>query len=237
MKDSKTILGLCVLVAFLSMPVAMFVGSMLESRPFIGYKAEFIGQEQAVVGELCRFLAEGDIVRWECLPPTSDSESYGEHNENYVVSFRTPGVYTVLAAIYQEGDLSLHAQPVTVEGITPVDPIDPTESVNPLEVDHSLVGKVVGWAEKYDVEREVGISLASNFRQVAEEIAAGDLVTTSQIISRTAVMNQDLTLNENLMAELQAYLTSQADAGNLKTPEQHLIAWNSIAKGLMDAAN
>lgn len=237
MKDSKTIVGFCVLMAFLSMPLAMFVSPMVSKEPFTGYSAEFVGQETATVGELCRFLAEGEIVRWQCLPATSDSESYGEHGENYVVSFRKPGVYTVVAAIYDKGELTIHTQPVTVDGIIPIGPVDPTNPTDPVSLDTELVGKVVGWVKKYKVEREVCIKLASNFSQVASEIAKGDLQTTASIISRTAEMNQDLTLNENLMAELQAYLTSQADLGNLKTPEQHLVAWNSIAKGLMDASN
>ena len=236
MKDSKTIIGFCVLMAFLSMPLALLINPMVSYDQFTGYEAEFIGQETAQVGELCRFLAEGEIVRWECLPHTSDSESYGAHNENYVVSFRTPGVYTVIAAIYKDGELTIHTQPVTVDGVTPVDPIDPTNPTDPVKVDGELVGKVVGWVKKYNVEPKVCIALASNFSQVASEIAAGKLTTTGAIISRTAEMNQDLTLNENLMGELQAYLTSQADLGNLKSPEQHLVAWNSIAKGLMDAS-
>lgn len=234
MKDSKSLLGICVLMAFMSMPLALLLNPILSEDPFVGYNAEFIGQESAQVGELCRFLADGEIVRWECLPATSDSESYGEHNENYVVSFRKPGTYTVIAAIYQEGELTIHTQPVTVEGFGPV--VDPTNPTEPGEVDTELVSKVVGWVKKYNVNKDTCISLASNFNQVANEIAKGDLTTTGAIISRTAELNQNLTLDENLMAELQAYLTSQADIGNLKTPEQHLVAWNSIAKGLMDAS-
>lgn len=237
MKDTKSLIGICVLMAFLSMPVAMLIGPMAQEDPFTGYSAEFIGQETAQVGELCRFLAEGEIVRWECLPATSDSESYGAHNENYVVSFRKPGTYTIVAAIYNQGELTIHTQPVTVDGVIPIDPVDPTDPTTPATTDAELVGKVVEWVKKYKVEREVCIALASNFSLVATEIAAGDLTTTGAIISRTAEMNQDLTLNEHLMAELQAYLTSQSDLGNLKTPEQHLVAWNSIAKGLLDASN
>ena len=234
MKDSKSIVGFCVLMAFLSMPLAMLVSPMTVDEPFTGYSADFTGQETAEVGELCRFLADGEIVRWKCLPATPDGESYGEHNENYVVSFRKPGVYTVIAAIYSEGELTIHTQPVEVGGFTPVDPTDPTVQV---DVDPELVGKVVGWVKKYKVSKETCTALASNFSQVASEIGKGELTTTGAIISRTAELNQNLTLDENLMAELQVYLTSQSDLGNLKTPEQHMVVWNSIAKGLMDATN
>lgn len=225
---NKQIIGFCVMLAFLSMPLAFLVGG--NSQPFVGYTVELVGQETATVGELCRFLAEGEIVRWECLPQTSDSESYGDHNENFVVSFRAPGIYTVIAAIYKEGDLSIHSQPVTVDGVR----TDPTVPI-PTILNTELAMKVKGWAQKYKVPKETCIKLASNFNQVASQISAGTLKTPSEIISTTAEMNQDLTLDENLMAELQAYLTSQSDIGNLKTPEQHKIVWQSIAKGLLDA--
>lgn len=232
--DSKALLGICVMLAFISMPVALLLNPLADNEPFVGYEAEFIGQETAQVGELCRFLAEGEIVRWECLPHSGDSESYGDHNENFVISFRNPGNYTIVAAIYQEGELTIHTQPVTVEGVIHVDPTVPP---TPSDLDTELITKVKGWVEKYQVQSDICTSLASNFNQVAALIKNGDLVTPGQIIAKTASVNQDLKLDENLMAELQAYLTSQADLGNLKTPEQHLVAWNSIAKGLMDAAN
>jgi len=238
--NTKALLGFAIMASFITMPIALLLNPMLETTEptFVGYKAEFIGQDVAEVGELVRFLAEGDIVRWECLPQTTDSESYGDANENYVVSFRKPGVYSIIAAIYVDGDLSIHTQPVTVEGppviIPPVVPVEP-EVVLP-KIDVALAGKVEGWCRKYKVDSETCVLLASNFSQVAELAEKGDLVTPGQIISKTAEMNADLTLDENLMAELQAYLTSQSDLGNLKTAAQHVISWNSIAKGLRDAS-
>ena len=235
--NTKALLGFAIMAAFVTMPLALLLNPMLETNepPFIGYKAEFIGQDVAEVGELVRFLAEGELVRWECLPQTSDSESYGPNNENYVVSFRKPGVYNIIAAIYVEGELSIHTQPVTVEGTTVV--VNPIDPVTPVRIDQELARKVTSWCQKYSVDSETCALLASNFSQVAALTEKGDLITPGQIISKTAEMNADLTLDENLMAELQAYLTSQSDLGNLKTPEQHVVAWNSIAKGLRDASN
>ena len=240
--NTKSLLGLCVTLAFMSMPIAFFVKPVLmKAEPhFIGYQAEFIGQDSAEVGELVRFLAEGDIVRWECLPKTSDSESFGPNNENYVVSFRKAGIYTVIAAIYVEGELTIHTQAVTVEGPPPiivVDPVDPVDPITPVEIDIDLSRKVVSWVNKYSVDREQCLSLANNFDAVAAKIRSGELLTPGQIITATANLNSDLKLSEGLMAEMQAYLTSQADVGNLKTPREHLVVWNSIAKGLRDAAN
>lgn len=225
----KQLLGICVLMAFLSMPI-VFLASTPNS---LGGDAAFVGQEKAEVGELCRFLAEGEIVRWECLPPTADSESYGAQNENYVVSFRAPGVYTVIAAVYKDSELTIHTQPVSVAGGGVV--VDPTVPVA-TEINQELSAKVVGWVTKYSVPKDTCIKLASNFNQVARMIQSGQLKTADEIISKTAELNATLTLDENLMAELQAYLTAQSDVGNLKTPEQHAVAWNSIAKGLSDAS-
>jgi hypothetical protein len=236
--SSKGLLGFSVLLAFIAMPLALLLNPMLNQAPepeFVGYKAEFIGQDVAEVGELVRFLAEGEIVRWECLPKSSDSESYGDNNENYVISFRSPGVYTVIAAIYVEGDLSIHSQAVTVEG-PPTPVVVVPDPVVVVKINEELVGKVEGWAQKYKVSKDICVALSSNFETVVRMIEAEELVTPGQIINKTASLNSDLKLSEGLMAELQAYLTSQSDIGALKTVDQHIVVWNSIAKGLRNAA-
>jgi len=240
--SSKSLLGFCIMLAFIAMPIALVLNPVLnleENHEFIGYNAEFIGQDSAEVGELVRFLAEGEIVRWECLPKSPDSESYGLNNENYVISFRKPGIYTVIASIYTEGDLSIHTQAVTVEGppvpvVVVPDPVDPVVIV---KIDQELVGKVEGWARKYKVDKDTCLSLSSNFAMVVKLIEAEELITPGQIINKTATLNSDLKLSEGLMSELQAYLTSQSDIGSLKTVPEHVIVWNSIAKGLRNAIN
>lgn len=235
--NSKALLGFCITLAFISMPVAFLLNpTMNEPEPeFVGYKAEFVGQEVAEVGELVRFLAEGELVRWECLPKTSDSDSYGTNNENYVVSFRSPGIYTVIAAIYVQNELSIHSQAVTVEGAPVIVP-DPIVPVPSPTVDVGLVNRVKTWVVKYQVPRDQSLSLARNFEAVQALISDGSLTTPGQIITKTAELNSDLKLNEGLMAELQAYLTSQSDVGNLTTAKDHILVWSSIAKGLKDAA-
>lgn len=239
--DSKALLGICITLAFVSMPIAFLLNPMSQESPepvFIGYTAEVVGQDTAEVGELVRFLAEGELVKWDCLPNTLDSDSYGEHNENYVVSFRKSGVYTVVTAIYVEGELTIHTQAVSVEGPPlPVEPVDPIVPVLTPKVDVELVNRVKSWITKYQVEQSLCLTLSRNFSSVADDISSGVLVTPGQIITRTAELNSDLKLNEGLMAELQAYLTSQSDMGTLTTIEQHLVVWNSIAKGLKDGQN
>jgi len=238
--NSKSIVGFIVMLAFMVMPAALVLNPVMkgdvEYEPTL-YSADVVGQETAVVGELCRFLAEGEIVRWECLPPTDDSESYGENNENYVVSFRKAGVYTVIAAIYTEGELEIFTQEVNVEGpVAPPVVVDPVDPVVTVEVNRELVMRVTGWVKKYQVETDICLALSENFDTVAEQIEKGELLTPGDIIRATANLNADLKLSEGLMSELQAYLTAQSDVGNLRTPAQHLIVWRSIAKGLKDVA-
>ncbi len=234
--SSKSIFGFIILLAFLSMPLALVLKPVMESREAdpIGLGAEFIGQDTAEVGELVRFLAEGEIVKWQCLPETSDSESYGEFNENFVISFREPGYYTVVAAIYAAGELEIFSQEVTVEGAVSPTEVDP---VFPTGIDASLVNRVTGWAKQYNVNKSTCISLSENFEEVLLGIELGEFVTPGQIILATADLNSELKLNKKLISALQGYLTSQADSGALRTMDQHTIVWRSIAGGLRNAAN
>ncbi len=230
----RRILGFVLLIAFLTLPVAVLMAPQLKEPQFIGNNAEFVGQDAAEVGELVRFLAEGEIVRWTCLPTTADCESYGEFNENFVISFRQPGIYTIVAAIYTQEDLDIVSQEVVVG--TPPLPIA-VDPIVPLEIDELLVNRVEGWVLKYEVEREVRIEMSSVFTTVAESIKNGDLTTPDQIIRRTASLNSNLRVDPNLIAELQAYLMSQSDSGALQTIDQHIIVWSSIARGLKNGPN
>lgn len=225
----QKLIGICVMLCFLTLPAVVIIAPMLKSQP-LALNSLVIGQDTAEVGELCRFLSEGEIVRWDCLPKTKDSESYGSHNENYVVSFRKPGTYTIIAAVYIEGDLEIHTQEVVVGGSTQIiDPLPPPGPVNELSQ------RVAGWVQRYQVDRDSCLSLARNFSQVASMIQSGQLTTVEEIIIETANLNRSVNPDENLMAEIQAYLTSQSDAGLLSTPDQHMLVWQSIATGLSNA--
>ncbi len=239
--SSKSIFGFIIMLAFISMPLALVLKPVMDSKgtDFRGFHSEVVGQDTAEVGELVRFLADGEIVKWQCLPETIDSESYGEFNENYVISFREAGFYTVVAAIYSAGELEIFTQEIAVEGpvVVVVSPIVVDPVVIPIRIDEELVDRVAGWAKKYKVRKSTSLSLAENFEAVLFDIAAGELLTPGQIIAATADLNSELKLNENLMAEMQAYLTSQADMGSLRTVDQHVVVWRSIARGLRNAAS
>lgn len=183
------------------------------------FSADFVGQDSAEVGELCRFMAEGKIVRWTVLPSTGDCESFGKNNENFVVSFRKPGVYTVISAVYNDGNVVIHTQPVTVGQPDPAPGPQPPAPASPLS------DKVRQWADEMSVPQDVRRALAANFEQ-----AVNTASSVEELLRITADLNRGI--ETELLGELQAYLTSQADAGHLQTLEDHAIVWRAIADGL-----
>lgn len=193
------------------------------------------GPSEAAIGELVRLQVKGEQVKWQVLPPVSDVETYGEANEKCVISFRRNGEYTVVAAVLSGGKLSLQTIKIVVGGF--VAPPGPGPGPGPtptIKVDTDLSAKVRQWAVEAKVDKVSAGKLSGSFSQVANEVQAGDLTTTGEIISRTASLNQSLTLKgfDGVMAKIQAYLTQQADSGALTTPEQHVVVWYSIAQGL-----
>jgi len=194
------------------------------------------GPTKAVVGQLVRLAIDAEQVKWQCLPPVEDIETYGSANEKCVVSFRSNGNYTVVAAVLKDSKVDLQTIQINVGGFVPapVDPKNPDKPNNTTKVDTELAAKVRSWAVDSGVNRSIAGQLGTNFKQVASETQAGDLTTTGEIINRTASLNQSLDLKgfDGVMAKIQAYLTQQADSGALSTPEQHITVWYSIASGL-----
>ena len=194
------------------------------------------GPSQVAVGELVRLQVKGEQVKWQCLPPIPDLETYGVANEKCVASFRRPGEYTIIAAVLSDNIVSLETIQISVGGIAPPGPIVPGPNQPPVgpSVDTELAAKVRQWAFESRVDKQLASKLANNFSSVASEITAGSISTTGEIINRTAALNQSLDLKgfDGVMAKIQAYLTQQADAGVLSTPQQHVTVWFSIASGL-----
>ena len=196
------------------------------------------GPSEAQIGELVRLQVKGDQVKWQVLPSVPDLETYGAANEKAVISFRRAGEYTIIAAVLSDKTVSLQTIKIVVGGFTPTPGPGPGPGPNnpPVgpKVDAELTAKVKTWASESKVDKQRAATLAANFSQVANEINAGSLKTTGEIINRTATLNQSLDLNgfDGVMAKIQAYLTQQADSGILSTPEQHVNVWFSIASGL-----
>lgn len=235
--------GLAVLLFALPIGISVYKSEAIKTPPlppiFTPVEGQAIdGSNEAVVGELVRISVDGEKVKWTCLPPIKDLETYGTYNEKCVVSFRANGEYTVIAAVVKDDTLSLETHKIAVGGVifTP-DPTNPTAPVpvpGAVTLDSDLANRVRSWCIEYKVDKAQTVKLASNFHQVGSEIQAGSVKTTGEIIGRTATLNSATSLSgfDGVMAKIQAYLTQQADSGQLVTPEQHAKVWFSIASGL-----
>ena len=245
--NRNNILGIIFAVLIFAVPVGISVykSDAAKAPPlppiFTPVEGQAIdGASTAVIGELVRLSVDGEKVKWTCLPPVNDLETYGAFNEKCVVSFRQNGEYTVVAAVVKDDTLTLESHRIAVGGAVFVpDPSNPTvPPPGTVALDSSLSGKVVTWCRESKVDKAKAAKLALNFQQVVSEIQTGSVRTTGEIIGRTANLNSgaDLAGFDSVMARVQAELTSRADAGSLVTPEQHASVWASIAAGLQTYA-
>jgi hypothetical protein len=239
--NRNNILGILLATAIFAVPIGITVYRGNVAPPlspiFTPVEGPAIdGVNTAVVGELVRLTVDGEKVKWTCLPPVNDLETYGASNEKCVVSFRQNGEYTVVAAVVKDSELSLETHKIAVGGVAftpnPTNPTVPTPGA--VTLDSDLVNRVRSWCIEYKVEKAQAAKLASNFQQVAGEIQVGSIKTTGEIIGKTANLNSAISLSgfDGVLARIQSYLTQQADSGQLVTPEQHAKVWFSIASGL-----
>lgn len=243
MFKSKTaqIAGLVLAVILFCIPVGMSIYDAQADVPYVPAveTTDIIGPQSARVGELVRLSVDADSVEWKSLPENPNVQVYGDRNENMVVSFETPGMYTVIAGIVKNGDLKVSILQINVGGVpqvtapAPVQPVQPGVQPAPAPT-AGLAANVTQWCTAGGVDKAVAKQMASNFSTVAKEISLAQLKDAEAIIARTAQLNSTLTLDgyETVMGQLQAHLTSQADAGNLSTPQQHTVVWEQIAAGL-----
>jgi hypothetical protein len=180
-----------------------------------------------VVGELIKFVAKGELVEWQCFPFTADCVAYGPNEQNFAVSFRRPGTYLLVFAVYVDGKLEIRNVDIHVTG-------DTTKPVV-----NSLAGDVVNWCKESSVDKALAKKLSVNFNQVASEINQGNLKTPESIIERTLEINSDLALNsmEDVMSKIQDRMTDSSNAGKLQTPPQHARMWSDISSGFKIYAN
>ena len=197
-------------------------------------EVEITGPVEVVVGELARLEVQGDKVKWDTIPKILDGQSYGENNRNYVASFRVPGIYTVIAAVYVNEEVEVLSFPIDVRG----PPVPEPEPVVVIPVDNrfdeDLLNSVLSWCNSSKANKDRVMSVATVFGVVAIEIQEGDLTTSGEIINRTAFLNKDVDTTGLgvLMGNIQTELTKRSDRGELETVEQHLLVWKSIAEGL-----
>ncbi len=192
-----------------------------------------LGPQTANVGEMVRLSASGEQVEWKCLPENKNIQVYGDNNNNLVASFEAPGVYTIFAARNEGGELHADLIQINVGGVAPPKPVTPG---TPAPVTGELSAQVSSWCKAAAVDKTAAGNLAANFETAASEINLGTLKDAQSIIARTAELNATLTLKgfDPVMGQLQAYLTTESDAGRLVTAEQHNIVWRQIAAGLKE---
>jgi hypothetical protein len=126
--------------------------------------------------------------------------------------------------------------PVTVIVDPPVDPVDPPTNI--IQADPELVKRVQAAAVKAGGNKTRIADVGEVFAKVAEEIRAGDLTTSGEIVNRTALLNKELNLSGlgRLMGSIQTILLQEGENGNLDDAEGHLQVWLSIAEGLKQYA-
>ena len=214
------------------------------SQTLLGLEG-IVGPTEVVIGELARLEVEGDKVAWDCVPNINDGQSFGEGNCKFVCSFRTRGLYTVVAAVWRNEEVEIMKFPIEVGMEIPdvviVDPVDPEEPDNPLPIvvaDVELVDTTVKWCVSTKANKSQCDLVATVFGLVVAEIESGKIEEVGKIVERTAILNGEIEINElaNLLGKIQTYLTQEADAGRLDNMEQHLIVWKSIEQGLTQYA-
>ena len=175
--------------------------------------------KSACVGELVRFDASesvADEFRWLLIPDSVDFEVYAG-GKKAVFSARTPGDYRFVLAVAKGGTVDVVSFVVHVGS-----PLTPSDA--------SLAHWVPYWA--YGLQLKGGAKLAANFRKVASELPA----TPQEWIKRTKELNKasgvDLEAWGPVLDKIGAACSKRAEAGTLKTPEQHRALWLEIAEGL-----
>lgn len=242
-KSSSKVFGTVLAAAILSAPVGLAVYSGTTDVPApepapvvvpdVVVPNVIVGPEEAKIGELVRLNIEGDQVQWVCLPETEDMQTFGEHNEQCVLSFRRAGNYTILACVVKGGKLTLETLEIRV-GVAPVvvHPDDP-DDVGPV-INALLVTKIKAWVAESPARSDQLDAIAGTFEQVVQEIQAGGITTPNEVVQRTVALNrkQDLKGLEVVMAKVQSEITALAP----NTMEDHIVIWASIAAALREAA-
>lgn len=208
------------------------------------------------VGELVRLTEpSGSRVAWSVEPPIVDIETYGARNESSVSSYRTKGVYTVIAAIAEGGwtstGITIKRYTVVVGDAVPTPGPSPNPEPNPgpapgpapepvptpVVSDLSDLAKLV--PDKVEAQR-----LAAAFREAADEVDAlikkRKLLSPDEIVALTQeatekALGSSVPKWEKFFAATEDALTKRAKDGKLSTMTQHVTTWRELAQVLENA--
>ena len=189
------------------------------------------------VGQLIRLRTKGDDVTWTVLPWVPDHQAY-DHGESFVVSFRQPGRYSVIASVSLAGKAAIR-QIELVIGDTPTPEPSPNPEPGPKPVENTWDAKFANWIPP--AGKTFAPKLAGVFEDVAGKIQVkldkGELLTAELVIEMTLAGNRaaltgapgDWTaFRDGLSSELQRL----AQAGSLTSMPQHKAVWLEIAAAL-----
>jgi len=233
-------------VGLLSMPVGVALYDSGDEAIYT-QTTTILGQERAEVGELVRLEVSGEDVEWTVLPEVADFQVFGENSQRMVISFRTPGVYTVIAAVITP-EITVNVETRRIEVYTntpaPTPTIAPTPKPEPevsiviKNYDNDSSRAVTLWAEMDSLPPRLAKDIATQLDLVAAEIDNGEIVTPEGVIARTSNLlgTMNLTPYAPFLQKLQQLMTDEADAGNLSTQEAHSLLWKSVAYGLKSYA-
>lgn len=175
------------------------------------------------VGELVRLDASASsAVSFKWLAPSSDFEVF-DNGRKAVFSARKAGEYQFTLAVALGDTVDVQTFIIKVEG-----PVQPPTS-------DSLEEWVPYWKAEMNLPKDKLEALAVSFEQVSLKMAT--LATPDKIIAETAQANR-AALGEALpqfiplLQKIQDSLGKMAKSGQMTTPEQHAIVWQSIARGL-----
>lgn len=185
------------------------------------------------VGEMARLEVTGDRVAWECVPSIPDGQAFADNNQKFVCSFRQPGLYVVVAAVYVDDQVSIRKFPIRVGMLEPVPAPSPAPEPT-VAPDPMLVSVVLQWCKDTNADKTQCGLVSGVLSQVASEIKDGKLTNADAIILRTAELNSELNLTKinKLMRKIQEYISREADAGRLVDPTDYAVTWKSLAEGL-----
>jgi len=90
-----------------------------------------------------------------------------------------------------------------------------------------------------DLKKDAAV-LASNFTQISKDIESGELVSISDILSKTKSINDGGAINRGAwlpwFTKMSQFLQNAFNSGTIKTPQQFSSAWKEISQGLLSAS-
>jgi hypothetical protein len=253
---SQTIFSALLTVAVIAAPVGyIMVRDMQDSKPVVpdapdtpvnpsipacpddATPDKTDGAVDSLIGEMVKLSGVGESVAWACVPAVPDMVTYGERNENCVLSFTRSGSYTVVTAGIVDGRIQIDQTEIRV-GVPKPDPTNPNA---PAASDWDI--KIKSWlsGDTSPERKAQAVSLAKSFREVAAEVqnslVAGKLITVDDMISRTVAANKTALAGSKLdwsafKASLSAEFEAKSEAGELTTMQDHIIQWNQVADAL-----